>query len=61
MATAQQILASKPKREKFKTQEEFEEATNYWMSRQGRSPVLREYYLEQQEKSRSQDSQPPSK
>lgn len=44
--TPEQLRASKPKREQFKTQEEFEEATNYWMNRQGMSPMLQPGYKE---------------
>jgi hypothetical protein len=35
------LLSRKPKRENFHSEEEFEEASNYWWSREGRSPVLR--------------------
>ena len=44
MATVQEkiaeIEATKPKRESFQTEEEFEEALNRWMSRQGRTIAL---------------------
>ena len=42
--TPEQLRASKPKRETFKTQEEYEEATNHWMLRQGMSPMLQPGY-----------------
>ncbi len=45
--TPEQLLATKPKRETFKTEEEYEEATNYWMNRQGMSPMLQPGYKEQ--------------
>lgn len=45
--TPEQLLATKPKRETFKSEEEFEEATNYWMLRQGRSPMLQPGYKKQ--------------
>ena len=45
--TPEQLLATKPKREQFKSEDEFEEATNYWMLRQGRSPMLQPGYKKQ--------------
>ncbi len=42
--TPEQLLATKPKREQLHSEEEFEEATNYWMLRQGRSPMLQPGY-----------------
>ena len=42
--TPEQLLATKPKREQFHSDEEFEEATNYWMLRQGMSPMLQPGY-----------------
>ena len=42
--TPEQLLATKPKREQFHSDEEFEEATNYWMNRQGMSPMLQPGY-----------------
>jgi len=39
--TPEQLAATKPQRDQFETQEEWDEAVTYWMSRQGRSPMLR--------------------
>jgi len=51
--TPEQLAATKPTREQFKTEDEFREAVSYWMSRQGRSPMLRRLS--------SKDSRQPSK
>lgn len=34
--TREELEATKPKREQFQTEEEFDEAYNYWMGRVGR-------------------------
>tara|TARA_R100001510_G_C7624728_1_gene184811 strand:- start:758 stop:1012 length:255 start_codon:yes stop_codon:yes gene_type:complete len=39
--TPEQLAATKPQRDQFETEEEWDEAVTYWMSRQGRSPMLR--------------------
>ena len=55
-AAAEKLLATKPMREQFRTEEEFDEAWNYWMLRQGRSPLLRRLAAE----NRANRAQPPS-
>jgi hypothetical protein len=50
------LLSRKPKRENFHSEEEFEEASNYWWSREGRSPVLRSKDFPP----KSSDDKPPS-
>lgn len=54
-----QILRTKPQRKAYESEEAYEEALSYWMSRQGRSPVLRKGSSPQPSRSEGGDSAAP--